>query len=135
LSGKGEKMYPKNLFYTDEHEWLDAEGSEGNVGITDFAAKQLGDIVYVELPEKGDTYSKGETFGTIESVKAVSDLYMPVDGEIIDINVELEESPELVNSSPYEDGWMVKISIKNEEQIQELMDSDEYNAYVEEQKE
>jgi len=127
-------MYPKNLFYTDEHEWLDAEGAEGTAGITDFATKQLGDIVYVELPEKGDTFSKGETFGTIESVKAVSDLYMPVDGEIIDINAELEESPELVNSSPYEDGWMVKIAIKNEEQIQELMDADEYTAYVEEQK-
>jgi glycine cleavage system H protein len=127
-------MFPKNLFYTDEHEWLDAEGAEGTAGITDFATKQLGDIVYVELPEKGDTFSKGETFGTIESVKAVSDLYMPVDGEIIDINTDLEESPEFVNSSPYEDGWMVKIAIKNEEQIQELMDADEYTAFVEEQK-
>jgi glycine cleavage system H protein len=126
-------MFPANYFYTDEHEWVDVEGSEGTVGITSFAAKQLGDIVFVELPEVGDTFSKGETFGTIESVKAVSDLYMPIDGEISEINLELEDSPELVNSSPHEDGWMIKIAIKDEEQVQELMDPESYKIYVEEQ--
>ena len=128
-------MYPANYLFTDEHEWLDVDGLEGVCGITDFAAEQLGDIVFVELPEPGDTFSKGETFGTIESVKAVSDLYMPVDGEILEINEDLENSPELVNSSPLEDGWMIKIAIKDDSQLEELMDSKTYEKFVEDQKE
>jgi len=126
-------MEPDNLLFTEEHEWLDADGSEGTVGITKYAAEQLGDIVFVELPEIGEVFSKGDTFGTIESVKAVSDLYMPVGGEIIEINEDLENAPELVNSSPYEDGWMVKIEITDEEQLTDLMDNKAYEVYLKEQ--
>jgi glycine cleavage system H protein len=126
-------MEPENLLFTDEHEWIDADGSEGTIGITKFAAEQLGDIVFVELPAIGETYSKSDTFGTIESVKAVSDLYMPVDGEVIEINEDLENAPELVNSSSYEDGWMIKIKITDTEQLGDLMDSKAYEEYLKEQ--
>ncbi len=128
-------MYPKNFLYTEEHEWLNTEGSEVTIGVTSFAAEQLGDIVFVELPEPGESFSKGDTFGTIESVKAVSDLYMPIDGEVIAINEDLEDTPELVNSNPFEEGWMVKLTISDESQLSELMNVEDYEKFVKEQAE
>ena len=101
----------KNLLYTKEHEWLDVNGDEAQVGITDFAQGELGDIIFVELPEVGDTFSKDDVFGTIEAVKTVADLYMPVSGEIIELNNVIEDSPELINTSPHESGWIIKIKI------------------------
>ncbi len=128
-------MYPEDYLYTEEHEWLNVEGTEATVGITGFAAEQLGDIVFVELPEPGEEFAKGDTFGTIESVKAVSDLYMPISGEIIEVNEDLEDTPELVNSNSYEEGWMIKIAVSDESQLKDLMKKVDYEKFVEEQSE
>ncbi len=117
--------------YTKTHEWIRVAGEHGYVGITDYAQQQLSDIVYVEMPEIGDNFSKGETFGVVESVKAASDCYLPVAGEIVAINKELEDSPELVNKDPYGDGWFVKIAIEDPEELKTLMDPDEYAEYAE----
>lgn len=126
-------MYPDNYLFTEEHEWVSVDGSEATAGVTSFAAEQLGDIVFVELPEPGDSFGKGDTFGTIESVKAVSDLFMPLDGEIAAVNENLEDSPELVNSSPHEDGWMIKINIGDKAQLDEMMKKDAYEKFCKEQ--
>jgi len=121
----------EDLLYTETHEWLKLIDDEtAFVGITDYAQEQLGDVVYVELPEKGKLFKKSEAFGSVESVKAVSDLYAPVDCEIIDVNEKLASSPELVNSSPYDDGWMIKIKIKDKDQLSALLKPQDYKNIV-----
>jgi glycine cleavage system H protein len=117
---------PANLLYSKEHEWLRIEGDVAFVGITDFAQGELGDIVFVEIDTVGDTVSASEVFGTIEAVKTVSDLYMPVSGEILEVNDKLEDTPELVNSDPYGDGWLVKIKLTNADETADLMDAAAY---------
>jgi len=120
-------IYPEELKYTREHEWIKDNGDgTATIGITDFAQGELGDIVYVELEEPGFEFSKDEVFGTVEAVKTVSELFAPVDGEIIEVNEELEEEPEKVNDDAFGAGWMVKINIKNPSQLDELLSADEY---------
>lgn len=123
---------PDDLLYTKEDEWLKVEGDEGTVGVTDYAQDALSDIVYVELPDIGDSVGAGETFGVVESVKAASDLYSPVSGEVTATNEEILDAPETVNSDPYGDGWMVKIKLNDPDELQELMDAEAYTAYCEE---
>lgn len=123
--------YPEQLKYTKEHEWLRVEGDAGVVGITDFAQDQLGDVVYVELPAVGSRVEAGQIFGTVESVKTVSDLYSPVTGEVIEVNAALEDSPELVNSDPYGQGWMLKVRLADPGQVAGLLDAAGYRAVVE----
>jgi len=121
---------PDNLKYSKEHEWIRVDGDEAYIGITDFAQDQLGDIVYVEIETEGQKLAKDEVFGTVEAVKTVSDLYMPIGGTIESINPELENEPELVNSDPYEKGWMVKIKIDNPAELNDLMDAAAYGELV-----
>ena len=123
-----ELNFPDDLRYAKSHEWARTEGDKIKVGISDYAQDQLGDIVFVELPEVGDTLGQGEEFGTVESVKAVSELYMPVAGEVVAINDTLEDAPEKVNSTPYGDGWMLEVKADNPAEMNDLMDN---NAYVE----
>lgn len=118
---------PKELKYSEDHEWVKVEGNTATIGITEFAQSELGDIVFVELPEADDEIAKGDSFGSVESVKTVSELYAPVDGKIVEINEELEDSPELVNESPFEGAWMVKVELTDESQLEELMDADAYD--------
>src|SRR5215213_12017339 len=118
-------MYPPELKYTKDHEWIRVNGDEARVGITEYAQKQLGDVVYLELPEVGRVVKKGEVFGTIESVKAVSELYSPVSGEITEVNTALVERPEGVNSNPHE-SWMIVLKVADSSEQQELFDSDRY---------
>jgi len=118
---------PDDLKYQKSDEWLRVDGDTGTVGITDYAQDALNDIVFVEMPEVGDTLAKGEAFGTVESVKAAADLVMPVDGEVIEINEPLEEEPEIINDSPYEEGWVIKIKITGE--VEGLMDAKAYDAF------
>ena len=120
---------PENLKYTKDHEWISIEGDVDTVGITDFAQGELGDIVYVEIEKIGENFSKEEVFGTVEAVKTVSDLFMPLTGEIIDINEELNEKPELVNEDPYGQGWMIKIKV-NSSDISDLLNSEQYKKLV-----
>jgi glycine cleavage system H protein len=117
---------PDNLKYTKDHEWVRVEGNVATVGITDFAQGELGDIVFVEIETEGETLGTGDVFGTVEAVKTVSDLFMPLSGEIIEVNEELENQPEIINSDPYEKGWMIKIKIDNAEEIEELLSVDSY---------
>ena len=117
---------PDDLRYAKDHEWTRLEGNKAIIGIDDYAQDQLGDIVFVELPEVGATFSKGEEFGVVESVKAVSELFMPIGGEILAINTSLEETPEHVNNSPYEDGWMIEIKPSDVAEIDALMDKEAY---------
>ncbi|OQY21365.1 MAG: glycine cleavage system protein H [Anaerolineaceae bacterium 4572_32.1] len=118
-----------NCLYAESHEWIRVEGDEGVVGISDHAQSELSDIVYVELPESGDSFDKGEVYGTVESVKAAADVYLPVSGEILEINEILEDSPELVNSDPYTTGWFVRISIANPAELDDLMDAAAYEIH------
>ena len=120
---------PENLKYTKDHEWISIEGDVATVGITDFAQGELGDIVYVEIEKTGENFSKEEVFGTVEAVKTVSDLFMPLTGEIIDINEELNEKPELVNEDPYGEGWMIKIKV-NSSEMSDLLNSEQYKKLV-----
>jgi len=120
---------PENLKYTKDHEWISIEGDVATVGITDFAQGELGDIVYVEIEKIGENFSKEQVFGTVEAVKTVSDLFMPLTGEIIDINEELNEKPELVNEDPYGEGWMIKIKV-NSSDISDLLNSEQYKKLV-----
>ena len=117
---------PDNLRYAEDHEWTRLEGDKVKIGIDDYAQDQLGDIVFVELPEVGATFSKGEEFGTVESVKAVSELFMPIGGEILAINTALEETPEHVNNSPYDEGWMIEIKPSDVAEMGALMDKEAY---------
>ena len=124
--------FPEEFKYTEEHEWLLLEEEIATIGITDFAQDQLGDVVFVELPAVGTQLVAGKPFGVVESVKAVSDIYAPVSGEVVEINEELPDTPELVNTSPYEDAWMIKIRVADRGAVDELMDADAYRAFVEE---
>ena len=119
---------PENAYYTKNHEWARLDGEEATIGITDFAQDQLGDIVFVEMPQTGDSFGKGEEFGTVESVKAVAELYLPIGGEIVSVNSSLEESPELVNTSPHGDGWIARIRPVDTGEMNVLMSK---NAYME----
>ena len=121
---------PAELKYTAEHEWIRVEGDEIVVGVTEFAQGELGDVVFIEIETEGESLSRGETFGTIEAVKTVSDLYMPVDGEIVKVNPALEDTPELVNSEPFEGGWMIRIKLSDPSQLDDLMPADEYSALI-----
>ena len=121
---------PVELKYTKEHEWIRVEGEEAVVGITDYAQSQLGDIVFVECETVGDTLGAGETFGTIEAVKTVSDLYLPVSGEVLEFNEALEDQPELVNKDPYGEGWIVKIKLSGEPELDGLLSADAYKAII-----
>ena len=126
--------FPKELQYSKEHEWAKAEGNIVTVGITDYAQDSLGDVVYVELPAEGSTVTKDETFGVVESVKAVSDLYSPVSGKVVEVNDALIDSPEVINDDPYGDALMIKIEIASVSEIKELLTADEYKQFVEEEK-
>jgi glycine cleavage system H protein len=121
---------PENLNYTKDHEWVRIDGDIATVGITDFAQGELGDIVYVEIETEGETLDIEEVFGSVEAVKTVSDLFMPLSGEIIAFNEELESSPETVNSDAYTDGWMVKIKLSNIEEVDDLLDAAAYSALI-----
>ncbi|MCL9768940.1 glycine cleavage system protein GcvH [Flavobacterium sp. HXWNR69] len=121
---------PANLKYTKDHEWVSIDGDVATVGITDFAQKELGDIVYVEVETLDQTLSKDEVFGTVEAVKTVSDLFLPLSGEIIEFNDNLESTPENVNSDPYGDGWMVKVKISDASEIDTLLSSEDYKALI-----
>jgi len=119
---------PENLLYTEDHEWVRIEGDEAYVGITDFAQKELGDIVYVEIETEGESLNNGDVFGTVEAVKTVSDLFMPLDGEVLEINPKLEDEPELINTDPYGDGWMVKVKIADKGD--KLLSADSYKEVI-----
>lgn len=121
---------PANLKYTKEHEWICVEGNEAYVGITDFAQSELGEIVFIEVETVGESLSEGEVFGTVEAVKTVSDLYLPVDAKVLEFNQELEDAPELVNDDPYGKGWMVKIEISNPSQLDSLLSAVDYEALI-----
>jgi glycine cleavage system H protein len=119
---------PENLKYSKEHEWVRVEGDEAVIGITDYAQGELGDIVYVEIETVGEDVAKDEVFGTVEAVKTVSDLYMPVSGEILELNEKLEDQPESVNEDPYGEGWMIRIKLTDASELDDLLDSEGYGA-------
>lgn len=121
---------PAELKYTKDHEWIRVEGDEAVIGITDFAQRELGDIVYVEIETEGEELQQGDVFGTVEAVKTVSDLFMPVSGKVIAINDELESSPEIVNSDPYEKGWMIKVTIADTGELDNTLSSEDYSALI-----
>lgn len=121
---------PKDLLYTEEHEWVKADGGSYVIGITDFAQDQLGDIVFVELPEVGDNVTKGDSIGSIESVKTVSDFYAPVTGKVVAVNETLEDEPELINSNPYDTGWILKLEEVEEADVTALLSSDDYEKVL-----
>ncbi len=121
---------PVNLLYTKDHEWLRIEGDMGYVGITDFAQGELGDVVFIEIETAGEILKQGEVFGTIEAVKTVSDMFMPVGGEVLEINPDLEGSPQAVNKDPYGKGWMIRMKISDHEEIKGLLSADQYKALL-----
>ena len=121
---------PKNLKYTNDHEWVKVDGEIATIGITDFAQGELGDIVYVEVDTLDETLDKEEVFGTVEAVKTVSDLFMPISGEILEFNESLETNPEKVNDNPYEDGWMIKIKISDSSELEELLSPEDYETTI-----
>ena len=120
----------ENLKYTKDHEWIRVEGDEAYIGITDFAQGELGDIVFVEVETEGESLDKEEAFGTIEAVKTVSDLFMPISGEVIEFNAALEDAPELINSDPFSKGWIIKVKIADASELDDLMSSEEYQALI-----
>ena len=122
--------FPADLKYSKEHEWVRVEGNTGTVGVTDFAQKELGDIVYVEIETVGDTLSREATFGSVEAVKTVSDLFMPVSGEVLEINSGLDTNPEAVNKDPYGAGWMVKIRMTNAAEVNDLLSAEAYKSLI-----
>jgi len=122
--------FPANLKYTKDHEWVLIEGNTGTIGITDFAQRELGDIVYVDIETVGDNLAQHDTFGTVEAVKTVSDLFMPLSGKILEFNKSLETTPEQVNQDPYGNGWMIKIELSNPSEVDELMSADQYKELV-----
>ena len=127
--------FPKKLKYTREHEWVLVEGSEATVGITDYAQHELGEVVYVELPKVGDTVTKDEEFGTVESVKAASPIYAPVSGDVLEVNNDLSERPETLNDDPYGDAWLIRIEMSDASELDDLMSADEYKDYIAEEAE
>jgi glycine cleavage system H protein len=128
-------MTPDDLLFTKEHEWLRMADENSTIGITDHAQKQLGDIVYIELPKPGAKFNSGDSFGSVESVKAVSELFMPVSGEVVEINEDLGASPEKINEDPYGNGWMIRVRLTNREETGDLMSAEEYDEYTAEEKE
>lgn len=124
--------FPKNLRYSEEHEWVRVEGNKAYIGITEFAQSELGDIVFVELPEVGAAIKQDEPFGSVESVKTVSELYAPVSGTVVEVNGNLEDAPELVNSSSYDKAWMIVVELSDASELDKLMDADKYEAMVKE---
>ena len=127
--------FPEDLKYTKEHEWLLMEGTTAIVGITDDAQDRLGDVVYVELPAVGDKVSKEDAFGVVESVKAVSDIYAPVSGKVLEVNDDLPDNPNMINEDPYGDGWLIKVEMNDPEEVEELMTAEEYKEYIAEEEE
>ena len=123
-------MVPDDRNYTQEHEWILIEDGVGTIGVTDFAAGELGDVVFVELPDAGSEFSQGDTVGTIESVKAVADLYLPVSGEIVEVNEAVIDNPEIVNSDPMEEGWLIKVRLNDLTEIDQLMDAAAYGEIL-----
>lgn len=124
--------FPENLKYTSEHEWVRMEGDVAYVGITDYAQEQLGDIVFVDVPTVGETLKEGETFGTIEVVKTISDLFLPISGEILELNEKLEETPELVNTDPYGEGWIIKVNPSDKSEYDNLLSAEAYKKLINE---
>lgn len=124
-------MYPENYRYTKDHEWVTVENGIATIGITDYAQKELGDIVYVDLPQPGDAVVAGKSMGSVESVKAVSDVYSPVTGEVVEVNTALAEAPEKVNQDPHGEAWMVKVKLSAPEEINSLLTAAEYQSYIE----
>ena len=120
--------FPEDIRYTSEHEWIRVEGDEAYVGITDYAQSELGEIVFIDVPTLGETVGQGEVFGSIEAVKTVSDLNMPVSGEVLEINGALDAQPELVNNDPYGEGWIIRISVNDASELDKLMDAKAYEA-------
>ena len=121
-----ELSFPEDVRYSESHEWVKVAGETAKIGITDYAQDQLGDIVFVELPDVGESFEKGAEFGTVESVKAVSELYLPVGGEIVATNEALEDAPELINNTPFSDGWMIEVKLADPSELDALMDKDAY---------
>ena len=121
---------PDNLLYTNEHEWIRVDGDEAYIGITDYAQSELGDIVFVELPNADDEFEKNDVFGTIEAVKTLADLFLPVSGKILEVNEKIENEPELINSDPYNDGWLVKISVSNADELGEILTPEDYKKLI-----
>lgn len=121
---------PKELKYTSDHEWIRLEGDVATIGITDFAQSELGDVVYVEIETEGEALDKGEVFGTVEAVKTVSDLFMPLNGEVIAVNENIESAPESVNDDPYGEGWMIKVKLSNPDEVSALLSAEDYEAEV-----
>lgn len=122
--------FPDNIKYTREHEWIRLEGETAYVGISDFAQEELGEIVYVDITSQGESLGQGETFGTIEAVKTVSDLFMPVGSTVEEVNPALEDQPELVNQDPYGEGWLIKITVSDAQEIEQLLSADQYKALI-----
>ena len=122
--------FPENIRYTSEHEWIRVEGDEAYVGITDYAQSELGEIVFIDVPTVGETVGQGEVFGSIEAVKTVSDLNMPVTGEVLEVNGALDVQPELVNNDPYGEGWIIRIAMKDAAELESLMDASAYQAIL-----
>ncbi len=127
--------YPEGLKYSKEHEWVLVENDVATIGISEFAQDELGDIVYVELPPVGEKISKDDPFGSVESVKAVSDIFAPISGSVIEVNDTLPDSPEIINEDPYGDGWLIKVQMTDKDELKELMSSDDYAEYVVQKKE
>lgn len=125
-------MYPEENLYTKDHEWINVQGGLATVGITEYAQRELGDVVYVDLPEVGDTFEASEPFGSVESVKAVSEVFCPVSGEVTEVNSTLEQAPELVNQSPHQKAWMIKMRVNSPEELDELLSAEEYEEYLQE---
>ena len=128
-------MYPDDCLYTKEHEWIKVKGDIGVIGITDYAQESLGDIVFVDLPEIGEQYDAGDPFGIVESVKAVSDIYTPATGEVIEVNEKLKEEPEKLNENPYGEAWLIKIKIANPAELEGLLTAEKYTQYIKEEAE
>lgn len=126
--------YPEDLHYTKDHEWLRLSGGTGTIGISEFASEALGDVVFVELPDVGERVTSGKPFGSVESVKSVNELFAPVTGEVIEVNEALTDAPELVNNSPYEEGWMIRVKVENRTEVDALLTATEYEDFVAEQK-
>ena len=122
--------FPKDVKYTKDHEWLRVDGNEAYVGITHFAQSELGDIVFIDVDTEGESLEKEEVFGSVEAVKTVSDLFLPVSGKIIEVNQKIEDSPEIINEDPYNDGWIIKMEIENEEELNELLDAGAYSKLI-----
>ena len=127
-------MYPPELLYTKEHEWIRVDESTGTIGITDHAQKELGDIVFVELPKAGEHVTANEPMGSVESVKAVSEIYSPVSGDVLSVNPKLQNSPELVNTDPHGEAWMVRVKLEDRSEVESLMSAEEYEAYIQQEK-